>query len=167
MEIKIRSATTEDLGDINSVLSEWLSLKEVAHYLDLIKQSIEQSPGSLKFDSHFFVAESDKKVIGLAGFRKLLPKLIKFSNTNNPSELSMIYVSNKHRGGKVGTTLLNEIIEQTKNKNYTELIVRSSDRFIKTGWGFYDKFPGMKRVRQMLPPESEGVMQIWTKDLKD
>jgi len=162
MEIKIRSAKIEDLGDINSVLSEWLFPEEVIHYLDLIKQSIKQTPGSLEFDSHFIVAESDKKIIGLAGFRKLLPKLIKFSNTNNPGELSMIYISNKHRGNKIGTTLLNEIVDQTKKRNYTELIIRSSDRFKDSGWGFYDNFSGAEKVGQLLPPESEGISQIWT-----
>lgn len=162
MSTIIQPASIENLNDIKSILSDWLSPEEVEHYLDNIKQSIQQSPDSLKFDSHFIVAISDNMVIGIAGFRKLLPKLLKFSNTKNPAELSMLYVSNKHRGGKgIGTALLNEIIDLTKKRNYAELIIRSSIRFEKTGWGFYDQFSGLERVGQLLPPENKNISQIW------
>ena len=162
-QLKIRLVEAKDLDSIESIFSDWLTAEETDHYLESVKQSINKSADSIKFNSNFFVAEFGGVVIGVAGYRNPIPKLVRFVSSDRPVELSMLYVASDHRGGKgVGTALLNMIMEQTKKESYQELVIRSSIKFEDSGWGFYDKFPGLKRAGQLTPPESEAVSQIWT-----
>jgi L-amino acid N-acyltransferase YncA len=161
-DIEIRSATIEDLEMIKSIFSEWLSSEETEHYTEAVRQRIEKSPESIKYGNHYFVSVLDGTVIGVAGYRKPIPKLQQFVSTDNPAELSMLYVTSSHRGGKgIGTALLSTIIDQTKKEGYLELVVRSSEKFKDSGWGFYDKFEDLERVGQLTPPESKQVSQVW------
>lgn len=165
-EIKIRPVDKKDISAISSIFSDWLSKDEVDHYTKAIQDIISSSSSKPKFDSHYYVAIFNHNVIGIVGFRIPLPKLLKFASTKTPAELSVLYVAKEHRGGKgVGTALLNHVINQIKKRKYEELIVRSSEKFKDTGWGFYD-YSGFNRVGELLSPNSKTMSQIWTKPIK-
>ncbi|MCX6785130.1 MAG: GNAT family N-acetyltransferase [Candidatus Komeilibacteria bacterium] len=164
-KIKTRLVNKKDINAVKIVLSDWLSKKEVIYYTQSIKDIISTSLLKPKYDGHYYVAIANQKIIGVAGFRMPLPKLLKFASTKNPAELCMLYVAAKHRGGKgVGTALLNHVINQAKKRKYKELIVRSAKKFKKTGWGFYDHM-GFNRVGELLPPDSKTISQVWSKKI--
>jgi GNAT superfamily N-acetyltransferase len=162
---EVRSLDENDIDSVSNVLSDWLSKEEVDHYIKSIQDIIVSPSPKPKFDSHYYVALLNEEIIGVAGFRVPIPKLVKFASTKTPAELCMLYVAKEHRGGKgIGTILLNHIIDQAKIQGYQELIVRSAEKFVDTGWGFYDHM-GFDRVGQLLPSGSEKKSQIWSKKL--
>lgn len=162
----IRSVTKQDLGAVEKILSAWLTNEETEHYLGFIKNSIDKSKESLQFDSNYLIAETkDKEVIGILGYRKPIPKMMPFAQTQNPAELNMLYVLPKKRGGQgVGTALVKEMENILNQKEYTEIIIRSAKKFETSGWGFYDQLPGFKRIA-ILNEENSEEAQIWNKIL--
>lgn len=156
----IRKAKKQDIDAIRFILSDWLTAEEVDYYTKRIGVLISEP----KYDTHYFVALLNNKIVGVAGYRQPVPKILKFASSIKPAELCLLYVDNEQRGHGVGTALLNFVIEQAKAKGYNELVVRSADKFAKNGWGFYDRI-GLIRVGQLLPPESETISQIWTKKI--
>jgi len=164
-KVEIRPMDNKDIKAVSKILSDWLTKEEVDHYTKSIQEIVSDSFSTPKFNSHYYVAIYGEDIVGVAGFRIPNPKLLKFATTKTPAELCMLYVAKEHRGGKsVGTVLLDHILDQVKDKKYTELIVRSAEKFTNTGWGFYDK-KGFNRIGQLSPPEAEKVSQIWTKKI--
>ncbi|MBU1119575.1 GNAT family N-acetyltransferase [Patescibacteria group bacterium] len=164
-KFEISPINQKDLDTVNTILSDWLSKEEVDHYVKSIENIISKSTSKPKFDSHYYVATFEGKVVGVAGFRKPNPKLLEFTTTKTPAELCILYVDKEHRGGKgVGTALLNHIIKQAKKRKYKEFIVRSAEKLSDTGWGFYDNMD-FDRVGRLSPPEYEKVSQVWVKFL--
>lgn len=165
-QIIIRPAENTDLGAINAVLLDWLSDQETLHYTKTINEVVLDSTTEPVFDSHYYVAIFGKEVIGVVGFRTPNPKLLQFSTTQKPAELCMLYVTKQYRGGRgVGTALLQYVMEEAQKRKYEELLVRSSEKFSDTGWGFYDKM-GFARVGTLAPPECK-TSQIWTKKIPE
>jgi len=163
--IDIRPAETKDLPAIGSILSDWLSKDEVDHYTKSVKDIVSGSSSKPQFDSHYFVAVLNQEIIGVAGFRTPLPKLLNFTSTSKPAELCMLYVAKDHKGKKgAGKALLDFVISQAIEKGYEELVVRSAEKFKDTGWGFYDHM-GFTRVGELLPPDSKTMSQVRTKKL--
>lgn len=160
---KIRSISEENISVVRKILSDWLGKEEVDHYTESIQAVISDSPSEPKLDSHYYIAELGKNVVGVTGFRIPNPKIVKFATARKPAELCMLYVAKEHRGGRgVGTALLDHVIDQAKSKEYEELLVRSSEKFADTGWGFYDH-KGFKRVGELLSEETGKKSQIWSK----
>lgn len=162
---KIRPIASDDLSASKKILSSWLNAEEVEHYFGFIKNSLDKQTGSLIFDNHYFVAETqDKEVIGIIGYRKPIPKMIPFAVTKNPLELNMLYVLPKNRQGQgVGTALVNEVEKMMQQKKYTEILIRSAKKFEKSGWGFYDQLPGFKRIALLQESADIDPAQIWQK----
>lgn len=165
LKIEARPVDEKDLEAIKRVLSDWLSVEEVKHYTESIREIVSTSLPQPKFDSHYYVAIFCGGIVGVAGFRMLNPMLLQFATTKTPAELCMLYVAKEHRGGKgVGTALLNYVIDEVKKRKYEEIIVRSAEKFADTGWGFYDKM-GFCRVGQLQQSETEKKSQIWAKKI--
>lgn len=162
---KVRPLKQKDLPASKEILLCWLSAKEVKHYLDFIKNSLNKNTTSLTFDNKYFVAESkDKEVIGILGYRKPILKIAIFATTINPAEINMLYVLPTKRDGQgVGTALINELEKILIAKKYTEILVRSAKRFEKTAWGFYDQLPGFQRISVLQEVDHFEPAQIWQK----
>ncbi len=160
--ILIRDAAVQDVPSIKVILQEWFQDEELEAYIKTVEYGIQEVGDAKKFDYHYYVACFEKKVIGVGGIRKPHPKLKQFTHTENPAGFSMLYVTKDHRGGKgVGSKLFQHMVQEVKNRGYTELVVRSSILFKESAWGFYDKMPGLERVGQLTPPESKRISQIW------
>ncbi|MFH1171596.1 MAG: GNAT family N-acetyltransferase [bacterium] len=164
----IRSVTASDYQTVKSILTAWLTSDEVQHYMKYIQSSVEQTPESKEYDSHYLVAETlEHEVIGILGYRKPIPKMTPFARTKYPAELNMLYVSPEKRGGQgIGTALTIHLEKELQQKKYTEIVIRSAKRFEQVGWGFYDKYPGFQRVGVLTDLGSEDA-QIWSKVLTE
>ena len=160
--IEVKPLTKKDLNVVSNILLDWLSKEETDYYVKAIRGIVSDSSNPT-LDSHYYIALLGGEIVGVAGFRELNPKLFKFAFTKKPAELCMLYVSKKHyRKQGIGTTLLNFVITQVKKRNYKELMVRSAEKFIDTGWGFYDRM-GFDRVGKFLSAESKKISQIFIK----
>ncbi len=163
-KIKIHQAKIADLKDIKSLLANWLSAGEVEHYLPYIKNSIRGEKTAIEYDNHYFVMVSDKnKTIGVLGYRRPIPKVKKFAHAKNPAELNMFYLAPNWRGQGAGRSGLEYLEDQILMNGYQEILVRSSDRFKDTAWGFYDHH-GFRRVGK-IEEEDKKCSQIWSKIL--
>ncbi len=88
---------------------------------------------------HFWVAKQDDTVIGIVGLSNPLPKVLSFTKTFLPGELKILYVDTSHQGRGVGGLLVNFIEQEAMYHGYTELLVRSAQRYQDTAFGFYKK----------------------------
>lgn len=164
LEVEIKSLSLNDLDAVPVILADWLSSEEVLYYTKQIRENLLDSDGS-KFDSHYYGAFFKGKLIGLAGRRSLLPKLLPYASSLKPAELNMLYVGQNYRGGQgVGTSLVDYVATQAKEAGYSELIVRSALKFEDTGWGFYDHL-NFQRIAKLLTPNSEVEFQVWSKPI--
>lgn len=162
--MEIKPLKPKHLSAVSKILSTWLTKEEAEHYISSIQEIITNRKEKLKFDSHYFVAVTDHKIIGVAGFRSAHPKLLEFATTNKPAELCMLYVAKNYIGKGAGQALTEYVIEKIRKKKYKELMVRSAEKFRETGWGFYDKME-FERAGELKAAGSEALSQVWTKKI--
>jgi len=92
----------------------------------------------VEFNTHFWVAR-DKEVLGIIGLSDPSPDILKFSKTGKAGQLKILYVDNKERGKGIGKLLTNFIEKEALLNGYKELLVKSSEIYKDTAWGFYEK----------------------------
>jgi len=167
--IKIRDVKVSDLDFVKKIYSvHWTNangnsdLNEVEYALGLVRDSINKTGDSIKFNEHYIVADIDGEVVGVLGYKKLFAKFLHFAKTSKPIELSNLFVAADKIKTGVGRTLVGELIKRAKDDGYSELVVRSANRW-KNSWQFYDKL-GFERVG-MLNGQDGQVSQIWSKIL--
>lgn len=148
--VTVRPLTEKDIPSLKPISEHWLqddgviANDEVEGDMETLRQSLtEESPNNM------FVAETPEgRVIGMMGVN-LEPKeaLLRFAQTDRPSELIVAYVHpdyTKRQG--VGTALINHSQMFARNKGKKEILLESGPRHRETGYPFYDKQPGFKRV---------------------
>ena len=166
----IRNLREKDLLALKPILETWVKNRdtgllipeEVEEDLQLMSDSVDGS------DRTYFVAEDQNgEVIGVIGYKKPDDKMLEFTSTPNPAELVNAYVKIDERKGKgVGRALVAKLEESAKDMGFTEIVLNSGPRYEKTGWGFYDKLPGYKRVGVAVKLYGEGGdAPVWTKIL--
>lgn len=164
----IRPLKEKDIPALREISEYWLqddgiiAYDEVEGDMDALKESLED--GSTK---KMFVAQTPEgKVIGMMGLN-LQPKpvLIPFAKTDNPSELIVAYVHPSYRDGKgVGTALARVVQNLARTKGKKEILVESGPRHLETGYPFYDKLQGFKRVGIIENYYGRGLhTQVWQK----
>ena len=136
MEYEIIKPKIEDLDRIFEILLEWTEKEESQKYIERIKNEIN---GKTEFNMSFWVIKKDNEVVGIGGLSEILPSVKIFSKTENPGELKILYLDNNFRGQGFGKILLNFLEEKAKESKYTELVVRSAEKYKDTAYGFYDK----------------------------
>jgi L-amino acid N-acyltransferase YncA len=119
----IRRATIKDLAAITDVYNEAI-LKTVATFDTQPKTIREQK---LWFESHdskhpILLAEQDGVAVGWASLSKWSDRCA-YSDT---AEIS-IYVKEEHRGKRIGTKLMNEIINEGRKTGIHTIIARIAD----------------------------------------
>ena len=134
--ITIEKPSIKDMSSIGKILSEWTEKEEMEKYSRRILREIK---GKTEFNMHFWLARQDKIVIGVSGLSDPLPKIVSFAQTCFPCELKILYIDNKWRGKGIGRILINFIEKEVIRRGYTELLVRSAERYKNTAWGFYLK----------------------------
>ncbi len=111
---------------------------------------------------HYVVTRNDDKVaIGYIGFRSCIKDLLPFTFTDKPLEVNALYIEENEQGKGIGNMLVQYIRYMAEQKRYTEIILRSGQRFKDTSWGFYEKI-GFERVGDTRDPEGEdyGIFRL-------
>ena len=167
----VRPLRREDLPSLKVILETWLrdrktkelETDEVAGVLTAAEESL-----SGKNDRCYLVAQSQEgEVIGMIGMRSPIAEMLPHAQTSRPTELINAYVAEAHRGGKgVGTALVRELERVAEARGFTELFLNSGPRYENTGYGFYDKLPGYRRVGTIVHMYGiDGDAPVWSKIL--
>lgn len=130
----IEKPKIEDLKMIRSVLEQWTESEEVEKYLSRIESEIN---GYTEYSMNFWVIKDKELVIGVGGLAKPLPIILPLAKTINPGEIKILYIDNNHRGKGIGKQMINYLELEAKNQGYTELFIRSAERYKDTAYGFY------------------------------
>lgn len=132
----------EDLDKIFDILLQWADREETEKYVKRIENEIN---GITEFNMSFWIIKKDEEIVGIGGLSDILPVIKIFSKTNNPCELKILYLDNKFRGQGFGKILLNFLEEKAREIKYTELMIRSAEKYKNTAYGFYEKM-GYKNI---------------------
>jgi GNAT superfamily N-acetyltransferase len=158
--IAITKPKTEDLEQIKNILTQWTDPGEVDKYIERIGNEIN---GKTEFNMHFWVAKEDEKILGVTGISNPLPVILPPAKTPNPAEIKIMYVDGNSQGKGIGKMLINFIEHQAKSEGYTELMVRSANRYKFTAYGFYEKCGYEKSG--LIEKEGQETMQVFSKNL--
>jgi L-amino acid N-acyltransferase YncA len=129
-------------------------LKELSNELESYTQTNSNR------NSGFFIAERNKEILGIVGFRKLPDYLMSFALTNKPVELYVIAVKHKRTG--VGRILKLKLIEEVNKSGFSEILLYSPGSH-NDSWKFHDIL-GFERIGEVTPPEDD-IGQVWRKIL--
>lgn len=165
---EVRPLKEEDIPALREVSEYWLrdsgviAVDEVEGDTTTLRESLKD--GSNK---HMFVAQTPEgKVVGMMGLSEI-PKqvMMQYAQTDNPSELIVAYVHPDFSSGKgVGTALINAAQDLARAKDKKEILLESGPRHTYTGYPFYDKQPGFKRVGVIKDYYGEGAdTVVWQK----
>ena len=158
----IKKPKEEDLDKIVAILSQWTKKAEVDKYLRRISNEID---GKTEFNQQFWVAKQNNQVLGVGGLADPLPKVLPLSKTKSPGEIKILYIDQRSQGQGVGRKLVTFLEEEAQNQGYTELLVRSAQKYKDTGWGFYEKI-GYEKCGTVSGGEETELMQVFRKVLK-
>ena len=164
----IRPFEETDMPTLKKISEYWLQdFGAIAH--DEVEKDMKTLHESLEKGSptNMFVATTpDGKVIGMMGVTlQPKPELLPFAKTDDPSELIVAYVHPDYRAGKgVGTALINASQKLAREKGKKEILLESGPRNKHTGYPFYDKQPGFKRVGKINDFYGKGLHTVvWQK----
>ena len=156
----IRKPKNKDLDKINDILSQWNDKEQTEIYFKRIKNEIE---GNTEFNMRFWVA-LDKDVLGIIGLSDLSPDLQKFSKTEKPGQLKILYIDKNNLGKNIGKQLTLFIENEAGRDGYMELLVKSSEIYKNTAWGFYKKM-GYELLGLINNKTNDKKSQIFQKSL--
>lgn len=147
----------KDLEMIRGIMEQWTEQEEVGKYMSRIDSEIN---GKVEYSMNFWVIKDEKSVIGVGGLAKPLPLILPLAKTSNPGEIKILYIDNNHRGQGVGGQMIKFLEQEARNQGYTELFVRSAERYKNTAYGFYEKM-GYKKLGEL-----ENKMSVFYKTIK-
>lgn len=144
----IRPLLKEDLPRLKPIIETFVRDSETNEiYEDEVKDTLlamEQSVGGLNART-YYVAEHEGRVLGVMGTKIPDTRMLKYAQTDNPTEVINAFVAEEHRAGSgVGTALWNRIVSDSQVKGFKEIVVNSGPRYEKTGWPFWDKKMGAR-----------------------
>lgn len=128
----IRPYAAEDKDQAKAIFAQYWTDNEFLNELE------ENMNGDL---THFYVAENNGVIIGVAGFRKAPEHLKSYAETENPAELYIVASKSKNEG--TGSALVEKVIEETKSLHFTELECYSPETH-DSSWKFYQKLGFIK-----------------------
>jgi ribosomal protein S18 acetylase RimI-like enzyme len=128
---------------IRNVVTHQILSEEVEEDLAFLKGSLNGSNGR-----QYLVAQTHEgKLVGVIGLSPVKQPLKQFAATEKPIELVNAYVDRNYRAGQgVGTALVGALRERAEKQGFKEVLLDSGPRYRFTGWGFWDKQPGFRRV---------------------
>ncbi len=113
----------------------------------------------------FWVAKEGDTVIGVVGLCSPLPKILPFAKTDNPGEIKILYLDRRMQGNGVGRSLVKYIEKQAIRQEYSELLIRSAEKYRKTAYGFYEKI-GYSKIGIIEGENESKRMQVFDKVLQ-
>ncbi|MFC1727276.1 GNAT family N-acetyltransferase [Patescibacteria group bacterium] len=159
--VQIKKPSISDLKQIEKILAQWTDLEEVQKYVKRISDEVNEQT---QFNMCFWVAKKDGHAIGIAGLADALPKVLYLAKTKKPGEVKILYVDKKHLKTGVGKMLTQFLEKEAKRQGYSELIVRSAEKYQDTAWGFYDRLD-YKRIGKVAGGDRSKEMQVFGKEL--
>lgn len=167
----IRALRESDLESLKPILETWVRSRDTGQPLpDEVVEDLELMRNSClgNNDRTYFVAEDGGAVIGVIGMTPPSERMMEFATTHRPVELVNAYVAKDHRAGRgVGRALVARIEQEAQVRDHTEIILNSGPRYEHTGWGFYDKLAGFKRIGVAVKLYGEGGdAPVWQKSYK-
>ena len=102
--MKIRDYSKKDKNAIQNIFTKYWTDEE---FLSELSKNIDEG------EVHFYVAEKDGEVVGVAGFREAPEFLRLYAETKNPAELYIV-ASKLHNEG-IGSLLVQKVIEEARN----------------------------------------------------
>ena len=147
----VRTLQREDIPQLKPILETWIR-NMITH--EILSEEVEKDSafleGSLDGSNgrQYLVAQTHEgKLVGVIGLSPLKEPLKQFATTERPIELVNAYVDRNYRGGQgVGTALVKALRERAEKQGFTEVLLDSGPRYRVTGWGFWDKQSGFRRV---------------------
>lgn len=156
-----RKPQIEDLKRIGEIMTQWTEADEVKKYQERIKNEIN---GKVEFRAKYFVVEVDGNCVGVGGISLPLPKVMKYTVTENPGEIKILYLDNNERGKGIGKYLFKNLEKEAEKENYEELIIRSAQIYRETAYGFYEHM-GYKQVDTIDGGDPSKKMAVFYKHL--
>lgn len=150
----VKKPTTDDLKTIGQILEQWTELEEVDKYLLRIDSEIN---GQTEYSMNFWVIKDNQSVVGVGGLAEPLPAILSLAKSKNPGEIKILYINDNDRNKGVGRQMIDFLEQEAARQGYTELFVRSAERYQETAYGFYEKM-GYKSIGK-----TENNMNIFNK----
>jgi N-acetylglutamate synthase-like GNAT family acetyltransferase len=150
----VKKPTTDDLKTIGQILEQWTELEEVDKYLLRIDSEIN---GQTEYSMNFWVIKDNQSVVGVGGLAEPLPAILSLAKSKNPGEIKVLYINDNDRNKGVGRQMIDFLEQEAARQGYTELFVRSAERYQETAYGFYKKM-GYKSIGK-----TENNMNIFNK----
>lgn len=140
----------KDIESLRSILETWIRDRETGKLiLEEMAEVFQAMRDSLKGenDRAYFVAKSPAgEVLGVVGFKPPGEQMEEFVKTGHAVELVNAFVAREHRGRGVGRALVERLEEEARARGHKEIVLNSGPRYKDTGWGFYDRLEGYRRV---------------------
>jgi len=157
-QITTRPLTSVDLVIVREIILNWDSEEAVEKDIQTMRSSLAG-----KNSRKYYIADIDKKVVGVIGMMEVRTELQTLTTSVNPIELTSLFVDPKIRKHGIGTILVNRFEKEAKNMDRSEIILESSEPRKKVAWGFYDQLSGCKRLGKI--EHSGKKYQVWSKVL--
>ena len=157
LNMTIEKPKIKDLETIRQILEPWTEPGEIEKYLSRISSEIS---GQTKYSMNFWVIFNNDLVIGVGGLAEPLPIILPLAKTSKPGEIKILYLDNNYRGQGAGREMINFLENEAYSQGYTELFIRSAERYKDTAYGFYKKM-GYKNLGK-----TENNMNIFNKIFK-
>lgn len=97
---------------------------------------------------HYYVAESNNKILGAISFRDAPEPMLKYTTSSNPLEVYILAVREKGKG--IGKILIEKMISEGKKSGYTEAVLFNSDSHDESR-RFYIKIGFMDAGKAVAP----------------
>ena len=159
--MKFTKPNSADIAQIKNILSQWIQPTETDNYLSSIKRSIKDCP---QFNQQFYIAINNHQVLGITGLTDPLPQTLTHAQTHSPTQLKLLYVDGNFHGKGVGFFLINHIEKIAQSQSYTEILVRSANRYQPQAKTFYEKM-GYQKIGEMNKDKNK-LMIVFSKILK-
>ena len=159
--ITVKKPKKDDLNGIHRILLQWTEKSEADKYIKRITSEIK---GTTEFNMRFWVARDNGQAIGIVGLADPLPKVLPLSKTKEPVEMKILYVDSQHQRKGAGRILAVFVENKAKENGYSELMVRSAEKYEDTAWRFYDQL-GYERIGSVSGGKESKMMQVFSKKL--
>lgn len=168
----VRTLQREDIPQLKPILETWIrnmvTHEIIREEVDKDLTSLEESLGGSNGRQYLVAQIHEGRLVGMIGLSPLKKPLKQFATTEKPIELVNAYVDRNYRAGQgVGTALVKALREKAEEHGFTEILLDSGPRYRFTGWGFWDKQPGLRRVgvaKDLYGPGNDAP--VWQRLLK-
>jgi ribosomal protein S18 acetylase RimI-like enzyme len=148
--MKLREYNENDRSAVQNIFAKYWTDEE---FLNELTKNIDEHK------IHFYVAEKNSEIMGIAGFRKAPEYLSVHSETKNPAELYIIASKLQNEG--IGSMLVQKVIEEARTLYFTEIECYSPETH-NGSWKFYDNL-GFTRGGIIKDPDDGYPGMLWKK----